>query len=218
MVGLEPTHCHSVRKKKLAFRSGRPRCRRSKGLAERERFVSIQRYVTLPADSVRLYARRKDGLLTVTRAVIAAVLVVASLVSCTNGTSHTVGGSPFVNPEVWVKDSNSVGRDVIQTFPGPTHCFSASTTFLVLGWPLGQSTSIWSARWYVRHPDDWLGPQLLSTFAVAVAPPTDATYTGYHSQTFELWFAQSDEDMAAYVRVGAEFERWPRAKQALMCE
>ena len=151
-----------------------------------------------------------------TRTLIAAVLVAASLVSCTSATSR-VERSPLVNPEVWTKDSQPVGSDVILTFPGPAHCFSTSTIFLVLGWPLGTSTSISSGRWYVRNPDDWLGPQLLSTFAVAVRPPPDAKSTGYHNQTFELWFAPSDQDIAAYVKVGTDFERWPRAKQALLC-
>jgi hypothetical protein len=154
---------------------------------------------------------------TMIRAAIAAGLLAVSLASCTSENPSAVGP---VNTKVWVKDSHPVSSRVIETFPGPPHCFSQGTVLLTLGWPLGTpAASLEAARWYVRNPDGWPGPdQLMSTFDPSITPPLDARSTGYQNGTFELWLAPSDEDVAAYVKVSGQFERWPRAKQALMCQ
>lgn len=92
------------------------------------------------------------------------------------------------------------------------------STFLVVGWPLGHAEPNMSiARWYVRKPTEFLRAGLLTDFAARVTPPKDAQYTGYHNSAFELWFASSDEDTAAYIKTEGHFERWPRSKQSLMC-
>lgn len=92
------------------------------------------------------------------------------------------------------------------------------STFLVIGWPLGYAEpNVEAARWYVRNPPEFLKPELLADYGSRVTPPKDAFYTGYHNSAFELWFASSDQDTAAYIKADGHFERWPRAKQALMC-
>ena len=122
-----------------------------------------------------------------------------------------------VGPE-WMLDSHTAGEDVIQTLAGPQHCAMQDSTFLVIGWPLGRAEpNIAVARWYVRNPAEFLKPELLTDYGSSVMPPKDAGYTGFHNPTYELWLASSDQDMAAYMKTEGHFERWPRAKQSLMC-
>jgi len=45
----------------------------------------------------------------------------------------------------------------------------------------------------------------------------EAPGMSFHNSTFELWLATSDQDVAAYVKTGGHFERWPWSKQAIMC-
>jgi hypothetical protein len=92
------------------------------------------------------------------------------------------------------------------------------STFLVIGWPLGHAElNMSAARWYVRNLPEFLKPMLLTDFGSEVTPVKDARYTGYHNSTFELWLAPSDQDTTVYIKTEGHFERWPRAKQALMC-
>jgi hypothetical protein len=153
------------------------------------------------------------------RAVIAAGLLALSLVSCTSGNPTAKLGGGLVNPDVWVKNSHPVSSEVIQDFFGAEHCGAQNSNFLLLGWPLGHpAASVQVARWYVRNPQAFLGPELMSTFATGITLPRDARPTGYQNSTFELWLAASGQDVAAYVKFGGNFERWPRARQALLCE
>jgi len=157
-----------------------------------------------------------EDMRTMIRATIAIGLVVVSLVSCTSGNSPPDGGP--INANVWVKDSHPVSTDVINSFAGAKHCDDQDSTFLVLGWPLGTAQpDFQGSRWYVRNPNQFARQFLMSEFAVGVTPPQDAQSTGYTNHTFELWLAPSDEEVAAYIKVGGQFERWPRSKQALMC-
>ena len=120
-------------------------------------------------------------------------------------------------PPTWLHDSQSVDPHVVQTFPEPEHCGGAST-FLVVGWPLGHpEPNLDNARWYVHNPEEFMKRLLLGEFATGVTPPQEAEYTGYHNATFQLWLAPSDQDVEVYMKTSRGFERWPRAKQALLC-
>jgi len=122
------------------------------------------------------------------------------------------------DPTAWQAGSQAVGESVVRTFTGPQHCGIQDSTFLVMGWPLGHPEyNMFVERWYVRNPPEFLKRDLLAEFAAKVTPPKDASYTGYHNSTFELWLAPSDEDTAAYIKTEGHFERWPRSKESLMC-
>jgi hypothetical protein len=118
-----------------------------------------------------------------------------------------------------MQGSKPVDHYVVETMPGASHCGFQDSTFLVMGWPPGTAEQNWStARWYVRNPS---GPVtrdfLLAQFSSNVSPPSDARYTNFHNSAFELWLAPSDQDVAAYIKTGGHFERWPRSRHALMC-
>src|SRR5450759_527518 len=101
------------------------------------------------------------------RALISAVLLAASLVSCTSGNTSVQGGP--VNTNVWVKDSQPLTSQVIQTLPGAQHCGDQNSVYLILGWPLGHSAAtVLVARWYVQNPDAFLGPELMSKVATGI--------------------------------------------------
>ena len=118
----------------------------------------------------------------------------------------------------WMAGSQPVDKSIVTTFAGAQHCEMQDATFLVMGWPLGHvELNVSAARWYVRNPPAFVQEELLTDFSASVTPPNDALYTRYHNPTFELWFASSDQDTAAYLKTQGRFERWPRAKQALMC-
>jgi hypothetical protein len=141
--------------------------------------------------------------------VLAVLVATLVAVACQNEGPH----SPA--PGAWLHGSKPVDPRVIETFGGAAHCGMQNSTFLVLGWPLGQDNSV--ARWYVRSPSDFLKRDLMGEFGTNVTPPNDAGYTGYHNSTFELWLAPSDQDVAAYIKTGGHFERWPRSQRDLMC-
>lgn len=122
-----------------------------------------------------------------------------------------------VGPE-WMLGSHSASEDVIRTFAGHQHCEMQNSTFLVIGWPLGHvEPNMDAARWYVRNPPEFLKPELLADYGSSVTPPINAQYTGYHNSSYELWLASSDQDSVAYIKRDGHFERWPRAKQSLIC-
>jgi hypothetical protein len=134
------------------------------------------------------------------------VLVIVTVLGC----GGTVAG--------WSRYGQPVDKGVIQTFPGAAHCDSQGATFLVVGWPLGtRERNIFDARWYVRNPPSFLQQDLLASFADDVKPARDAAFTGYSADGFDLWLAPSDQDSQAYVKVQGHFERWPRARHALVC-
>jgi hypothetical protein len=118
----------------------------------------------------------------------------------------------------WLHGSQPVDPHVVQTGPGAQHCGDEASTFLIIGWPLGHAEpNLSNARWYVRNPSAFVKGLLLGEFAVDVTPPQDARYSGYHNATFQLWLGPSDQDAAAYMKAASGFERWPRAKQPLLC-
>jgi hypothetical protein len=122
------------------------------------------------------------------------------------------------NQPGWQVGSKTVDRQVVSTFVGPSHCQMEASVFLVMGWPLGtKENNIDAARWYVRNPPEFMKPDLLADFSSSVTTPKDARYTDYHNATFELWFAPSDQDVAAYIKTEGHFERWPRARHSFTC-
>jgi hypothetical protein len=118
----------------------------------------------------------------------------------------------------WQVGSKPVSEHVLSTFAGAQHCQMQGSVFLVMGWPLGhQEPDPVAARWYVRNPPSLIKEDLLGEFDSNVTPPNEARYTNYHNSTYELWLATSDQDVAAYLKRGKTFERWPRVKHSVEC-
>jgi hypothetical protein len=146
---------------------------------------------------------------------VAVLVAMVVAVACQN---ESPSPPPNHSGGVWLRGSQPIDPDVARTGPGPAHCGDQDSIFLVIGWPLGtaeRNTEV--ARWYVRNPSDFRKDSLLSDFAAEVIPPKDVRYTRYYNSSYELWLAPSDQDVAAYIKTGGHFERWPRAKQSLMC-
>ena len=69
---------------------------------------------------------------------------------------------------------------------------------------------------FIRDPKGVFGdPALVEGFDPDATLPSDATYSGFRSETRQLWTAPSDPD-AVYVVEGDSVERWPAGEQ-LVC-
>jgi len=92
-----------------------------------------------------------------------------------------------------------------QSFGGPEHCGWEDITFLLLG-----------DRTYLRDVHGALAPYLRTTFRAGASLPATAKDTGLHRDGRELWL---DIDAAYLVRVDqpSDVERWPGAKQPVLC-
>ncbi len=97
----------------------------------------------------------------------------------------------------WTKGGRSDVRTVT-SHPGPQHCEWQSATFLYV-----------NSRPYVRDPEDLVGDGFREGLRLATKLPKDARDTGFRADELELWLSPSDE--GAFLRVGADVERWPRA-------
>jgi hypothetical protein len=50
------------------------------------------------------------------------------------------------------------------------------------------------------------------------ALPENAEFTGFSSETGELWFVPGDQEPCAYVVSDDHVEAWPRTNQVLGCD
>ena len=110
---------------------------------------------------------------------------------------------------------------LLHVLRGAEHCGWGSVIFLHTSWPLGTVThggSDW--RQYVRDPDGALGEAygLSGPYDDNVTLPANATYSGYHRGTWQLWTSPSDADRAVYLVHNNAVERWPRAPQPILCD
>ena len=118
-----------------------------------------------------------------------------------------------LNIGVWEDES---GRRVpvtrIQSFQGAEHCSWTDITFLLLG---REET----ADWYVRDINGGDFSSLLhTTFSDEATLPADASDTGLRREGRQLWIAAGEK--AAYLVSlddPQDVERWPAAKQPILC-
>lgn len=124
--------------------------------------------------------------------------------------------SPYPGP-TWTKDGRAVDGQELNSIAGPDHCDWQSAVIMHLGWPLGTvSRSSAEVRQFIRDPDGVIDPSLRNRLAIAIDLAADATDTGYRNGDLELWLSPSTPD-AAYLRVGDDVERWPRADPVIAC-
>ena len=106
---------------------------------------------------------------------------------------------------------NAAGRRApftrIHSRQGPEHCDWTDITFLLIG-PDDKNSD-----WYVRDTKGEFADLLRGTFHGDATLPDDATDTGWHRSGRELWLAKD----AAYLVGVDDVERWPAAKEPIMC-
>ena len=119
---------------------------------------------------------------------------------------------------VWTKDGRPVDGRELNSIAGPDHCGWQSAVMMHLGWPLGTvSQTSDEIRQFIRDPDRVIAYGVGGELSMQVALPADARATGYRMGEVELWLAAS-EPQAAFVRVGDDVERWPRADPVVACD
>jgi len=118
--------------------------------------------------------------------------------------------------------SNDFGL-TLHVMEGPDHCGWTSVTFLNLAWPIGSQTEGGGRlRQYIRDPQGVLSDFQVAPLSADGPFPADASPTGYHRGSWELWTAPSDVDDAVYLVNGDPFtvgtwERWPRSAEMIGC-
>lgn len=153
------------------------------------------------------------------------IVALTILPSCTTGSMTTpdvsvssIFGSPGPYPgDVWVKDKHDVPANVLSAWAGPEHCGSQSATFLVMGWPIGETASPPTERAYIRDQSGVISGKLAKGLDLHAHLPADAHRTGYSVRSVELWTAASDVNVAVYLVGRGGAERWPRAEPMPLC-
>ena len=121
----------------------------------------------------------------------------------------------------WVgPDGEPASEEEITVYQGLRHCGWESALFLSVGWPLGTTAATAeNSHQYLRDPD-YVVPyveRLRTDLDLDTDLPADASFSGYRTDTVELWLAPSDQDDAAYLVYPDHVERWPRAEPAIGC-
>jgi hypothetical protein len=155
---------------------------------------------------------------------LAAVGVALVLLSgCGPAPSRRTVADYFSPPQrpgpTWEKNGRPVDHNELNSVAGPEHCDWQNVVMLRVGWPLGTvSRHADQTRQFIRDPEgaieDFEG--LDGTVEIGVELPSDARYTGYHIDDLQLWLSTAEPD-AAYLRVGENVERWPRAEPQVAC-
>jgi hypothetical protein len=115
------------------------------------------------------------------------------------------------------KDGRPVDGRELNSIAGPDHCGWQSAVMLRLRWPLGTvSRTAAEIRQFIRDPRGVIDQDFRVRLAIHIALPPDARATGYRNGELELWLSPSARD-SAYLRVGDDVERWPRADPVVAC-
>jgi hypothetical protein len=117
----------------------------------------------------------------------------------------------------WTRDGEDVDAEELNTIAGPAHCQWQQTVMMHLGWPLGVlSETSREFRQFIRDPEGIIDDDLSAQLRRPAGLPADAEDTRYRLGDLELWLSPSDPD-GAYLRVGRDVERWPRAEPPVAC-
>lgn len=125
----------------------------------------------------------------------------------------------FVSPApadpglVWTHADRDIRAGEITAAAGPDHCDWQTATYLGLSWPVGTVAPNGSrTRQYFRDPQK----VVMRSGPIGRTLPADAQDTGYRSGDLQLWLSESDPG-GAFLRVGTDVERWPRADPMILC-
>jgi hypothetical protein len=98
----------------------------------------------------------------------------------------------------------------VRSYQGPEHSSWTSITFLLIGPDEDR------ADWYVRGGGDQFPHLLRGTFDGHATLPEDARSTGWRRDGRQLWLGD-DEAYLVDVDDPDDVERWPAAKEPIMC-
>lgn len=103
---------------------------------------------------------------------------------------------------------HTLPTEKVVSFSGPAHCDWAGITFLDIGRDKPEG-----GQEYLRDPDGLLADTTRGRYAPAVGLPSDARDTGFRRNGAAVWVTED----AAYVVIGDQVERWPRANRGVGC-
>lgn len=143
----------------------------------------------------------------------------------TGGTQHepgTADAEPVQPDHPWFGPDGTMAQpitdDVIKVLRGPDHCDWQQALLLHVGWPIGTEKDGGDFRQYVRDPNNVLPDEPKQTdYLPDVQLPDTAAYTGYRTDTAELWIAPDTSDDRIYVVAPNHVEQWPRADPPILC-
>lgn len=114
---------------------------------------------------------------------------------------------------VWTDvNGGRVPTDTIVSYQGAEHCDWQDITFVMLGRPADGGIQ------FVSDAGGEFDTMLRSTYAASAKLPEDATDTGFRRDGRALWLT-AEKDAAYLVNVAdpTDVERWPAARQAILC-
>lgn len=115
----------------------------------------------------------------------------------------------------WYRAGCLVRVDVITDLHGPEFCGWEDARVLILGDPLGTPITRTDADvQYVRDPANVYDSGLDAMFDAQAELPANAVYTGYSTDTEQLWTVPGD-DSFIYLVLSDRTERWPKADPPL---
>jgi hypothetical protein len=132
-----------------------------------------------------------------------------------NDVAHEPNWRRWAGYVEWTTDDGCLVRiDLLAERPGPSHCEWEDAQVLITGVPLGSPYGQKdTTQHFIRDPQGVFGNEALAEgFDPDTTLPADAVYSGFRSDTRELWTAPSDPD-AAYIVNGGTVERWPAGEQ-----
>ncbi len=145
-----------------------------------------------------------------------ALLLITTQVGCAR---QEAASSPA---EPWTRDGQAVGMDVIESHDGERHCGWQKARFLGLSSPIHSAPAgTPGVAQYVRDPEGVLDrADLRTAFRPNAVLPPDAEPTGYQRNGTELWLADSDRHLMAYLvsEDSGRAEAWPRADPPIGCD
>jgi hypothetical protein len=111
-------------------------------------------------------------------------------------------------------DGCDVRLDVAMT--RSSACFDGVEEIL-LGWPLGTSSSHHEYRLYIRDPSGVSGVDSASRFDPDATLPTDAVDSGLRQAGAELWI-EGDSGVAIWLVTADGVEEWPQETPVVGCD
>lgn len=134
------------------------------------------------------------------------------------------GGGPaesLVGATWFGTDGDPVSGSTINLIRGPGHCDWEAALMMHVGWPPGtEAVGDMPWRQYLRDPKGVLpdNVELRSTLETDAVLPDNASYTGLHTDTAELWLGPDEGDAAVYLAFeDGAVERWPRPDEPVAC-
>lgn len=138
---------------------------------------------------------------------VAALLAALVLTSCAGPEStEPFPGEPWTDPSGVVLPPETLAL-YSDDCPG-----RESAGFLDVIWPLEPVPGVEAEmRRYVRDPESVMPTtQLLAPYDRASSLPREARFTGYETDTYQLWVG-ADDDIYVYLVYGSRVEALPRA-------